>query len=105
MIDPAIEAARRAWVERYGESQLDKFTDKVDDEEDIAAFVTAAAREMAKPIRELHRPMTPDELRDTWPGYVGVDRAVCAECTNVDRLRWLDECPTADCVYTTEELA
>ena len=50
--DPAVEAAKRAWMERYGEEQLPRFFDKVDDVEDVAQFVTAAARETLKPIRE-----------------------------------------------------
>lgn len=55
MSDPAIEAAQRAWVERYGEEMLPRFFDKADELVGAAAFVTAAAREALKPIRELHR--------------------------------------------------
>lgn len=91
MTDPAIEAARRALAE-IGTGMSRTFT------------AEAAAREMAKSVQELHRPMTNDELRDTWPGFVGVKRAVCAGCTDTERLSWLDECETAKRVYPSEEL-
>ena len=50
--DPAVEAAQRAWTTRYGWDLLPLVDEKCDEDEDIAAFVTAAAREMAKPIRD-----------------------------------------------------
>ncbi|WP_457062753.1 hypothetical protein [Mycobacteroides abscessus] len=50
MTDPAVEAAQRAWIERYGD--LRRFDELCDGDTDIAAFVIASAREALKPIRD-----------------------------------------------------
>ncbi|SII79460.1 Uncharacterised protein [Mycobacteroides abscessus subsp. abscessus] len=99
MSDPAISAARKVFTE-YWPDQGD-FEFNYSNE---GRFGIEVAREMAKSVQELHRPMTNDELRDTWPGFVGVKRAVCAGCTDTGRLSWLDECETAKRVYPSEEL-
>lgn len=74
MSDPIIEAAQRAsrlWMES-----------------DIP-MGELAAREMAKPIRELHRPTT----------LLVHTRTICTHCVNGE---W--PCATAKLVYSTEEL-
>ncbi|WP_066904436.1 hypothetical protein [Mycolicibacterium houstonense] len=88
MSDPAIEAAQRMWIRRYGG---DGHFDRSVRNGDVGAFVVDAAREALKPIRELHYPregsvsaMYPDPLcncGDDWP------------------------CDTAKLIYTTEELS
>ena len=54
--DPAVEAAQRAWVKRYGAEQLPRFYEYCNEDEDVAAFVTDAAREALAPIREKNIP-------------------------------------------------
>lgn len=103
MSDPAIEAAQRAWAERYPHGSVILAASAYAD--GLGTLAIAVAREAHKEIRKLHRPMTNDELRETWPGYAGVSRAVCAGCTDVNRLTWLDECDTAKLIYTSEELS
>lgn len=100
MTDPSIEAVKNAAGENHW------WITRLDDQTiaNVCEYAEAAAREMAKSVQELHRPMTNDELRDTWPGFVGVKRAVCAGCTDTGRLSWLDECETAKRVYPSEEL-
>jgi len=93
MSDPAVEAARRAWVERYGESQLPRFYENCAEEEDVAAFVAAAAREMAKPLRDKHRPI----------GYINHTRC-CVTCWNSKGKPHAWPCPVAPLIYSTEEL-
>lgn len=56
--DPAIEAAQRAWLKRYGPEMTAKYFVPSDDVDDVAKFVTDAAREALKPIRERY-----EELR------------------------------------------
>lgn len=92
MADPAIEAAQRAWVANealdgiaYCPGEGGLWTPDA---------MEAAAREALKPIRELHRLVTvPDGGR------------VCHSCWNSfgEYMRW--PCPTAQLIYTTEELA
>lgn len=77
MADPAIESAQRAWR---------TWDDDVDEK-----LAIAAAREMAKPIRELHVRVVDLWRADGLP--------VCNHC---DRI-W--PCRTARLIYTTEELA
>ncbi len=87
MSDPAIIAAEKA----YG---------RMGAEHTIWDEAVTAAREMAKPIRELHRPMTPSELADA-----GLSRhwRKCVECSS--GYYWNDfPCETAKHIYTTEEL-
>ncbi|SHS12008.1 Uncharacterised protein [Mycobacteroides abscessus subsp. abscessus] len=87
MTDPAVEAAQRAWGDRRGS----KIAWKVG---------IAAAREMAKSIRKLHRPMTPSELADAG---LSPDWRKCVECSS--GYYWRDfPCATAEHIYTTEEL-
>lgn len=79
--DPAVEAAQRAWD---GMATADKTSRD--------AVGIASAREMAKKIRELHKPRTQGG------GYI------CGECTT-DTFPWVHwPCATAMLVYTTEEL-
>lgn len=99
MSDPAISAARKVFTECWPDQGDFEFGYSI-----AGRFGIEVAREMAKSVQELHRPMTNDELRDTWPGFVGVKRAVCAGCTDTGRLSWLDECETAKRVYPSEEL-
>ena len=94
--DPAKDAADRAW-------DATKTTGVIPDENPWEQSI-AAAREALKPIRALHRPMTDDELRETWPGMVGGDRVLCVACSDDDRYTELRDCATAQLVYTTTEL-
>lgn len=87
---PAVEAAQRAWVERYGEDQLPRFYEKCAEDEDVAAFITAAAREALRPIRELH------QLKVAWL----TEDAYCEHCGR--NAGW--PCATARLVYSAEEL-
>lgn len=79
MPDPAVEAAQRAWESRT----VAPFS------ADLCKSEIAAAREMAKPIRELHYP------------YISCDdgKRSCVEC----EFHW--PCDTAKLIYSTEELA
>lgn len=80
MSDPAIEAARRVEVMRLA----GKLGPQTREE--------AAAREMANPIRDVHKP------EDNWSfERQSLDRN-CAECD----VEW--PCYTAKLIYTTEEL-
>lgn len=104
MSDPAAEAAQRAWVERYGELMADRYHDKADDVDDVAAFVNAAAREALKPIRARHYPV---ELAHTISGQ---HKTVCAHCHRRGFFTLESEhgdwpCPDAKDAYATEELA
>lgn len=86
MIDPAVEAAQRAipWhrtVEPY------------------RPLLAAAAREMAKPIRELHKPIWDNCINACCSGEQCRNRyRICAEC----EVGW--PCATAPLIYTNEEL-
>lgn len=73
MRDPAIEAAQRA-------AQL---------EPPIWGLATVAAREMAAPLRDLHKPYSP-----LWPEGV----------TDCDHCETPWPCDTAKLIYSTEEL-
>lgn len=96
MSDPAVEAAQRAWAELFplGPSWSAVAHDGNED------FFVAAAHEMAKSIRKLHRPMTPSELADAG---LSPDWRKCVECSS--GYYWRDfPCATAEHIYTTEEL-
>ncbi|CPS10736.1 hypothetical protein [Mycobacteroides abscessus] len=70
MTDPAIAAAQRAWIERYGD--LRRFDEFCDGDTGIAAFVIASAREMAKSVQELiaeARTWKPYSTRDIGDAY------------------------------------
>lgn len=85
MTDPAIEAAQRAWNERYGTRHEGVFG--IDFETGgLAAGYIASAREMAKSVQELHRKVS------------DMDFVVCATCGDF----W--PCETAIRVYPSEEL-
>ncbi|WP_074133291.1 hypothetical protein [Mycolicibacterium houstonense] len=86
MSDPAIEAAQRA-------VKLSDPTWAVD-----SRYGGIAAREMAKPIRELHKPIQIGDSR-------GLYSAWCAECNGSDGHPSEWPCDTAKAVYSTEELA
>lgn len=88
MTDPAIEAAQRAWIGRYGD--LRRFDEFCDGDTDIAAFVIASAREMAKTVQELHRPTG-------WGGE-------CITCFDSEGRGKPWPCETAKRVYPSEEL-
>ncbi|RIS73983.1 hypothetical protein D2E70_08475 [Mycobacteroides abscessus] len=78
---------------RYGD--LRRFDEFCDGDTDIAAFVIAAAREMAKSVQELHRPGPLSGFSTSW--MTGAK----AECTTCRR-GW--PCETAKRVYPSEEL-
>lgn len=89
MTDPAIDAAQRAWIGRYGD--LRRFDEFCDGDTDIAAFVIASAREMAKSVQELHKPVIRTDYTD--------ERWIeCESCCG----EW--PCETAKRVYPSEEL-
>lgn len=89
MSDPSVEAAQRAWNERYGMRHEGVFG--IDFETNgLAAGYVAAAREMAKSVQELHR----RRASGAGLGY----RAYCDECQAL----W--PCETAKRVYPSEEL-
>ena len=95
MSDPAIEAAQRAWAERYGENLLSRFFEDCDDEENVAAFVTAAAREALKPIREKC-----SELREFANSLDGVGMSETVIGAGIRHA--LDS--IAELIYTSEEI-
>lgn len=66
--DPSIEAAQRAWAERYPYSSTGLTESVLED--GIGAFVVASARAALKPIRELA-----EELRATHLHQVVSDEA------------------------------
>ncbi|AIK67662.1 hypothetical protein VC69_gp047 [Mycobacterium phage Inventum] len=76
MSDPAIEAVERSLPYEYEADEV------------MADVAVRVAREVLKPIRELHHPI--DEHGDS------VEE--CSEC----RHRW--PCDTAKLIYTSEEL-
>lgn len=89
MTDPAIEAAQRVWIRRYGG---DGHFDRSVRNGDVGAFVVDAAREVLKPIRELHKPevvRSPDD--EQW-----------TECTSCYGAHW--PCDTAKLIYRQVDL-
>lgn len=125
MSDPAIDAAQRAWAERYpiGSASVDLLKSQA--KEGLGAFVIAAAREALKPIRELHRKSRLYELsvngtceeqgHDIFEDGTGewcckqcTDASaeqiyVCAACADMDsNSEW--PCATAELIYATEEI-
>jgi hypothetical protein len=91
MPDPAIEAAQRAWEQRYPNGSVSLAASAYRD--GLGAFVVAGAREALQPIRELHRPFVTNDPRS--PHDV-----VCNHCLGPKQ--W--PCTTALYAYTTEEL-
>ena len=87
MSDPVIEAAQKAWAERYPNGSVSLSASAYQD--GLGVIVIAAAREALKPIRELHRRVH---------SFVYRTDGMCEECDNV----W--PCETAELIYTTEEL-
>ncbi|SKJ40215.1 Uncharacterised protein [Mycobacteroides abscessus subsp. massiliense] len=83
MSDPAIEAAQRALAFQPHPGYY--LTG--------SALATAAAREMAKSVRELHRPVA----------YINRQRC-CLTCWDSDGKPHLWPCETAKRVYPSEEL-
>jgi hypothetical protein len=81
MNDPAIEAARRAYVARNGNLG-------------VLMIDVAVAREALNPLRGLHSPFKRD-----YPG--GDGRVVCNHC--LGPVDW--PCSTARLVYAEDELA
>lgn len=79
MSDPAIEATQRAWVSNAGRPPYPTERE----------LMTYAAREMANPIRELHKP------RDNY----GTGLLYCSSCVMT---RW--PCRTARLIYPTAEI-
>lgn len=93
MSDPAVEAAQRA--EQASGWWKSSYSTPWDSD-----YATDTAREMARPIRDLHRPMTPSELADAG---LSPDWRKCVECSS--GYYWRDfPCATAEHIYTTEEL-
>jgi hypothetical protein len=91
MSDPAIEAAQR----QAEKSRL--VPGLVIPSESTHEFGVLTAREALKPLREVHRPVTV-LMRRTRP-------VVCHTCwgSDGDYAPW--PCPSAQHLYTTEELA
>ncbi|BBZ81830.1 hypothetical protein MABM_17460 [Mycobacteroides abscessus] len=85
MSDPAIEAAQRALAFQPHPGYY--LTG--------SALATAAAREMAKSVQELHVP---------FEVYGAEARRFCAECSRLADLNIKWPCETAKRVYPSEEL-
>ncbi|HVX56257.1 MAG TPA: hypothetical protein VHA37_00870 [Candidatus Saccharimonadales bacterium] len=120
MSDPAVDAAQRAWERKYGSINSPW-------REGLSRGFIDAAREMAKPIREKHKPVEYYEYDDT-NGVFKTDTdgerilmgRVCAECSSQEFLELLGDCELEDCtryegerpwpcdtaklIYTSEEL-
>lgn len=119
MSDPAVEAARVAFLEQWPEQGDFEFRHSIEGQ-----FGREAAREALKPLRKLHRPselmcLAPNcgaedcDHEDECPADYPV--TVCAECWRIaelvssyygeegidDSLRW--PCATARLVYSSEE--
>ncbi|QDK01166.1 hypothetical protein I5J50_gp63 [Mycobacterium phage Purky] len=88
MSDPAVEAAQRAW----GFESNWEFNDRT-----TGGMSVAAAREMAKPIRNLHNRVFGFRLVPKIK--TGNRELFCKHC----HVKW--PCPTAKLVYTSEELS
>jgi hypothetical protein len=84
MIDPAVAAAQRVWTIFYGK--------ELDRDNPIASSLIVGAREVLKPIRELHKPYFDDG--DLAPGRGWV-------CPH-DWDNW--PCATAKLIYSADEL-
>ncbi|QOC55828.1 hypothetical protein SEA_JORGENSEN_69 [Mycobacterium phage Jorgensen] len=96
MSDPAVEAARQVWVKRYGAEAL--FGRSVEND-GFGRPMVESAREVLKPIRELHRPRWSNCINACCSGEdCRLRDRVCEHC-EVD---W--PCDTAKLIYTTEEL-
>lgn len=89
MSDPAIEAAQRAWTKRYPSAE--GFNYSLADN-GVAAHTVAAAREMAKSVQELHKPVV----------FTSLDGEQWIECSSC-RGEYFP-CETAKRVYPSEEL-
>lgn len=88
MSDPAIEAARRAWNERYDPEAFESSAEGFG----FASRMTAAAREALASIRQLHAKAY---LNDNMYEPAEWD---CGECESP----W--PCATARLIYNTQEL-
>lgn len=81
MSDPVVEAAQRAWVMNAGKPPYPTERE----------LMEAAAREMAKSVQELHKPVTRTDYTDErW--------TECTSCCG----EW--PCETAKRVYPSEDL-
>jgi hypothetical protein len=129
MSNPAVEAAQRAWAERYPNGSVSLAVSAHED--GLGAFVVAASREALKPIRELHRksPMfdladdcdicsseddkvseqhaTVESANGDWLCTANAAGHCCRHCSGIrrddgDPVEW--PCETAWLVYPTEEL-
>lgn len=92
MTDPAISAAQRAWCELYPNSNAKLFYRGLHTTANYGAMsknLVSSAREMAKSVQELHRPV--DDYGD------GI-----LHCFSCSPERW--PCETAKRVYPSEEL-
>jgi len=87
LTDPAVEAAQRAWAVNRGAPAFDPVTN--------GYWLTIAAREALKPLRDLHRPFD----RPVHWGAQETEK-VCNHC--LGPVKW--PCTTAVYVYSESEL-
>ena len=120
--DPAVEAAARAWHDRYGDRLVG--VEESAAHNGVGELTIAAAREALKPLRTVHKALTievlvcaeecEDEAHED--GCPVVPRDVCAHCWEIatekndyygelgisETIVW--PCATAKLVYPAEEL-
>ncbi|MGC7219859.1 hypothetical protein [Mycobacteroides abscessus] len=102
MSDPVIEAAQRAWIGRYGD--LRRFDEFCDGDTDIAAFVIASAREMAKTVQEQLAVIRERyELVRTWNLAAKTSAEVSRHSSEMAGLKYAYDL-IAPTVYPSEEL-
>ena len=95
MSDPAINAAQRAWDERYRSTEHWIFENSLADD-GLAKGLVAAASEMAKSVQELHKRV----VAAVWWHIDPEDPTVYIQCSCGSE--W--PCETAKRVYPSEEL-
>lgn len=98
--DPAVEAAQRAWEMDREPDDVRRTFNQVSDGNFVKKLTVAAAREMAAPIRALHKPSEGcGNTSHTNPS------AMCPECALVCGHCGLDwPCDTARLIYPESEL-
>lgn len=93
MSDPAVEAADRAWANRYRNLGPESRAASAA-HDGLGGFILDAAREALRPLRGVHRPAVVDDD----------DHRVCAKCWGPNGpADW--PCVTAELIYSSEEFA
>ncbi|AXQ63927.1 hypothetical protein SEA_HORUS_75 [Gordonia phage Horus] len=97
--DPAIAAAQRAWDARYVGRLVSTVESAAHD--GLGALAIAAAREMAAPLRKLHKPITEPKSSHF---HVDDRSELFTYCASCGVFTAWDQCPTARLVYSSSEL-